>query len=488
MWRFGFLLFVLVVYLQCSIAESLQIRSHFRGSNETFSLGLVSQSERKNCIVTVYGGRVPHDLGEGSSRRIRLVSFLKSQRNTRLVSYPDVSQESPRTSIYLKAEESCNDVRIGSRSIAVKLPVSEGGKGSVLRELRRSFLRSQTEIAQAFSDSTFTLPVDIQSSPKSKDRVYVVEQVGRIWKIGSKGASMFLDLTDRVLTGRERGLLGLALSPNFAKDGRFYVNYTRKDDGATVIARFNVSLGEASIGTTEEKLLIVPQPYANHNGGGLAFGEDGYLYIALGDGGSRGDPHGNGQNLGVLLGKILRIDVSGESSYRIPPSNPFSRLTDGLRREIFAYGMRNPWRISFDGKTLWAGDVGQSTKEEIDIIVRGGNYGWNIKEGRECFAVNPCSEPKTIPPIYEYDRSLGASVTGGYVIRDPKSPNLDGVYVYADYVSGRIFALELIENEWVNTELANTDHFVSTFGRGPKSETYFASYLTGKLFIIKQAN
>jgi glucose/arabinose dehydrogenase len=221
-------------------------------------------------------------------------------------------------------------------------------------------------------------------------------------------------------------------------------------------------------------MLEVAQPFANHNGGALEFGPDGMLYVALGDGGSGGDPQGNGQNTNALLGKILRIDVSGDA-YRVPPDNPFAG--GGGRGEIWAYGFRNPWRITFDRETgeLWAGDVGQNTWEEVDRVVRGGNYGWNVLEGNECFRAPTCDRDGKISPRAVYPTADGCAVTGGYVYRGTSMPDLRGWYVYADYCSGVVWALNPADDS-PPVELASTGQTIPSFAEAPDGELYFLSF------------
>ncbi len=247
----------------------------------------------------------------------------------------------------------------------------------------------------------------------------------------------FMDIRDRIIRnpGMEEGLLGLAFSPDYVRSGKFYVYYSAGDPRRAVISRF-VASGDHADPATEHVLLEIPEPYANHNGGALAFGPiDGELYIGVGDGGSAGDPQGNGQNLGTLLGKILRIDVSGED-YTIPISNPF-KAPD--RPEIWAYGLRNPWRISFDAETgrLWVADVGQNLWEEVDVVDRGGNYGWSVMEGNHCFKpASGCDDTGLIRPLAEYSHDLGCSITGGFVYHGASMPELRGWYLYGDFCSG----------------------------------------------------
>lgn len=298
----------------------------------------------------------------------------------------------------------------------------------------------------------FDTPVALRHAGDGSGLVYVVEQPGRIQVLDAENdrprKTLFLDLTDVVHDrGWEQGLLGLAFHPDYAGNGLFYVNYTTRN--GTVIAEYRRSDADPlrADPASGRMLLTFDQPYENHNGGELAFGPDGYLYIATGDGGSGGDPRGNGQNLASWLGKILRIDVDGRDAgkpYAVPPDNPYVGDTDGALPEIYAYGLRNPWRFSFDPETgiLWAADVGQNRKEEINRIEKGGNYGWNVMEGTDCFLDEDCDPAAFIPPVYEYEPTNRASVTGGYVYRGEGIPGLVGHYVFADFMDGRMWTLD----------------------------------------------
>lgn len=357
-----------------------------------------------------------------------------------------------------------------------------------------TFAQSPAELEPAFPLLTFSTPVGIQAAYDGSDRIFVVEQGGTIKVFensdATSSAKVFLDLSGTVSSGGETGLLGLAFHPDYSTNGYFYVDYTRQTDSLrTVVARFTVSPDPDSADpSTQQILLQVTQPYSNHNGGQLAFGPDGFLYIALGDGGSGGDPQNNAQNRSVLLGKILRIDVDAPSpgeKYGIPPGNPYVENQSGFREEIFAFGLRNPWRFSFDSQTgmLWCGDVGQNTREEIDLIVSAGNYGWRIMEGTFCY--NPsvgCDASGLMFPIWDYGRTAGGSITGGYVYRGQTIPGLIGRYVYGDFVSGRIWALSYKEPGTASNEILDSlgGNMLSSFGIDESGELY-ACAVNGKI-------
>lgn len=334
-----------------------------------------------------------------------------------------------------------------------------------------------------------TSPTGLSHPGDQSNRLFVVEQRGtvRILKNGTLSEKLFLDLQDRVTAGGEKGLLGLAFHPKFSENRRFFLNYTAPAGPTglqTVISEFKVGAdSDAADPATERILLTLPQPFPNHNGGQLAFGPDGYLYIGLGDGGSGNDPQGNGQSLAVLLGKMLRInvDAAGEGkAYAIPPDNPFVGNKEAAP-EIWAYGLRNPWRFSFDGATgfLFAGDVGQNAREEIDLIQKGKNYGWNIMEGTICTpGVNPnCDQSGLIPPLIDYPRSEGTTVIGGYVYRGKAIPELTGVYFYADFGNGKIWGFRYDGKSVADRRLIfETGRHISSFGEDDQNELYVVDY------------
>ena len=307
-------------------------------------------------------------------------------------------------------------------------------------------------------------------------RWYVLEQVGRIrtFREGDATGTVFLDIRDHVVSGGELGLLGFAMAPDFAQTGVFFVDYTRGNPLRTEIASFT-SNGSVADKASEVVLLEIAQPYENHNGGQLAFGPDGFLYIGMGDGGSGGDPQRNGQNRNALLGKVLRIDVSDRTRYRVPVDNPFA--SGGGRGEIWALGLRNPWRFSFDTETgaLWLADVGQDAYEEIDLVTRGGNYGWNVMEGMHCYNASSCATAGLALPLVEYPHTLGCSVTGGFVNRG--ATELRGVYLYADFCSGRIWGLRYQGGRVVaQAQVGSAGFSVGSFAQDRAGEVYLLQY------------
>lgn len=323
-------------------------------------------------------------------------------------------------------------------------------------------------------------PVDVQ--PAGQGRLLVVEQPGVILVLEEGGvrSTPFLDIRERVGdSANEQGLLGLALHPDFTANGRFFVNYT-DNQGDTVIARFQAAPDSLLADPASEIVLLrIDQPYANHNGGGLAFGPDGYLYIGLGDGGSAGDPLGNAQSLNTLLGKILRLDVDQGEAYAIPSDNPYAHSGE-VYREIWAYGLRNPWRFAFDPQIgdLYLGDVGQDAWEEINFLPRGApggvNFGWNLREGLHSYAGEAAG---LVDPVAEYSHEWGCSVTGGVVVRDPALPEWNGVYLYGDYCTGRVWGLVRdATGGWQTAVLFETGLNISSFGQDAPGQVYIVDH------------
>ena len=367
-----------------------------------------------------------------------------------------------------------------------------------------------TPAAHAFDPATFGVglkevaggfdqPLFVTNAGDGSGRLFVVTKPGMIEILtkGVKAPTSFLDITDRVgPDGSEQGLLGLAFAPDYARSGLFYVDYIDRD-GNTVVSRFTVT-SDANVADPKSEQIILQQkqPYPNHNGGDLVFGPDRLLYIGLGDGGSEGDPNGNGQKLDTWLGKMLRIDVDpahapSGATYSVPNDNPFVNRQD-VKPEIFAYGLRNPWRISFDKVTgdLYIGDVGQNTIEEIDFVpasdLAGHNFGWSIMEGTSCYNADSCDQKGLTLPVAEYTHEVGGcSVTGGYVYRGKDVPSLQGIYIFADYCSGKLWELGRdASGKWVMSKPIETGASVSSFGQGEDGELYLTDLNNGTVYQI----
>lgn len=341
---------------------------------------------------------------------------------------------------------------------------------------------STVKLQNAFPNLKFNNPVDLTYADDGSNRIFVVEKIGKIQVFENENnaaaSSVFLDISDRVYDRGECGLLGLSFHPKFKTNGYFFVNYTTKKPVKTIVARFQVDPKNKSKALPESFLSIIEidQPYENHNGGQIIFGPDGYLYIGMGDGGSGGDPKNFGQNLNSLLGKMLRIDVDKTTdglNYSIPASNPFVKKSPEIREEIYAYGLRNPWRFSFDAKTkkLWCGDVGQNLWEEIDIITSGGNFGWKIMEGTNRFNNSTEDSKMLIPPVFEYKHAAGnCSITGGFVYYGKKANSLVGHYIYGDYCSKNVWKLNA--SNYQNTLILVAPASINSFGVDSKNELY----------------
>jgi glucose/arabinose dehydrogenase len=379
----------------------------------------------------------------------------------------------------------------------------------VAHALPASAALPQVALVRAFPALPLDRPVWMCEAPDDSGRVFIVEQQGRILVLpktdSGSNAVEFLNIVDRkVYVDNEEGLLSLAFHPQFKTNGLFYVYYNQQRQRRSVISEFKVSAADSNKAdlASERILLEVPQPYGNHKGGQVSFGPDGMLYIALGDGGAGNDPHGNGQNTSSLLAKILRIDVNSRSMtgwgswrrqlpYGIPTDNPFvkERSDYGIRQEIWAYGLRNTWRFSWDRETglMWAGDVGQNDWEEVNIIIKGGNYGWSVREGMHHFKPGP-EGARYVEPILEYphnpnqlaqskfpNHAIGLSVTGGYVYRGAKYPSLRGVYVYGDFNLGTISGLRYEQGKLIE---------YGTLLSQPANVVSFAEDKEGELYVL----
>jgi len=338
----------------------------------------------------------------------------------------------------------------------------------------------------------FELPTDITNADDGSNRLFIAEKPGRI-KIAYNGEVLnepFLDITDKVRSKEaERGLLGVAFHPGYKENGRFFVNYTDLN-GDTVVSEYKVSADPNRADPESEQILLqIDQPASNHNGGQIQFGPDGYLYIGTGDGGSTGDPWGNAQNKNTLLGKILRIDVDGGKPYGIPPDNPF--INDpNAKDEIWAYGLRNPWRFSFDAKSgdMFIADVGEGKWEEVNFQPRGSgggeNYGWNLFEENHKFSDSDELDI-TVFPVFDYSHDEGCSITGGYVYRGNKYPELAGTYLFSDFCSGKIWGLRNKGDVgWEWTEFLDTELGVSSFGVDENNGIYLLNLYDGSVHLI----
>ncbi|HEY5312623.1 MAG TPA: PQQ-dependent sugar dehydrogenase [Pirellulales bacterium] len=375
-------------------------------------------------------------------------------------------------------------------------------RSGVPRDVDREPLKVRVE--RAFEHLEFDRPIVLTHAGDGSNRVFVASQLGRVFVFpngqGVKQSEPFFDLHQKVRYSdkeNEEGFLGLAFHPHFEQNGEFFAYYTTTDaPHVSVVSRFRATGSDHAQASpdSEEELLRIPQPYWNHNGGTLAFGPDGYLYIALGDGGLADDPHGNGQNLKTLLGSVLRIDVDRRDpglKYAIPKDNPFARRPPA-RPEIYAYGVRNIWRLSFDRQTgdCWAADVGQNIWEEIDLIRSGGNYGWALREGMHRFGPGGSPpRPDLIEPIWEYHHDIGKSITGGHVYRGQRVPKLAGMYLYGDYVTGRIWGLKYDparRRVVANHPIAGNVMPIMSFGEDEQGEVYFMT-TQGRLFRFASA-
>jgi len=342
-------------------------------------------------------------------------------------------------------------------------------------------------------------PLDIATADDGTGRIYVAEQSGTVRIVDGTELlpTPFLDITAKTTGGGEQGLLGIAFHPKFSEDPRVFVDYTDLD-GNTVVSSFEVGQDADAVDPDSERIILqVEQPYPNHNGGALGFGPDGMLYIALGDGGSGGDPQGNGQRLDTLLAKILRIDVDtapgSEAAYTIPDDNPYADGADGAMPETWVSGLRNPWRMRFDPPTgdLWIGDVGQGAYEEIDVVrtgTKGQDFGWNVMEGFHCYEASSCDQAGLTLPVAEYDHSLGCAVIGGVVVHNAALAPLDGHYLFSDDCSGNVFAIDPVgDDQKEPTLLLESGRSISSIGAGDDGTVYMTDLGGGQLVKVVTA-
>ena len=384
---------------------------------------------------------------------------------------------------------------VPSPSLSASPPTSAQPSVSPVAPSARPFDPERITLSLKPVAAELIAPLAVTNAGDASGRIFVLEQRGQVRVIqdGRLAGDPFLNIGDRIRSGGERGLLGLAFHPSFPDDPRFFVNYTDLE-GDTVVSSFSVPAPDAdrALSDSERVLLRIDQPFSNHNGGAVAFGPDGYLYISTGDGGGGGDPEGNGQRLDTLLGKILRIDVDGnavDGRYSIPADNPFADGRDG-EPEIWHTGLRNPWRMSFDRETgdLWIGDVGQGSWEEVDVARAGAaglNFGWNRVEGFECFEPSDCDPTRYIAPVTAYAHDLGCSVIGGAVYRGTSQPLLAGGYVYSDYCGGNVWVLDPTQDGPLDgTLVAEAGRQISAIGEDESGELYATDFGSGELLHI----
>ncbi|MBT4530436.1 MAG: glucose sorbosone dehydrogenase [Phycisphaerae bacterium] len=341
---------------------------------------------------------------------------------------------------------------------------------------------SPIEFKPVHNKLMFDEPVQVVFSESEPNTMYVVEKDGLIrsatFDRSTTDKPVFLDITDRVeITNDEEGLLSFVFDPKYVENNRVYVWYSAQKPKRGVLSRFTKHTDRNEIDNKSEQILLeVPEPWGNHNGGTVLFGKDGFLYLGIGDGGSANDPNNNGQNKNTLLGSIIRIDVSSKEKYTIPNTNPLAK-EDGVKRELWAWGLRNPWRMSFDRATgeLWVGDVGQNSWEEVDVVRGGENFGWNAREGKHTFKKRDTQSKPFAEPIYEYGRRSGGSITGGYVYRGTNIPTLVGSYVFSDYLSKRIWIM-LPENKETGVR-----EVIRVAKKTPISIASFGETLTGEI-------
>ena len=367
------------------------------------------------------------------------------------------------------------------------LPVSESV--GITYSLSKTFSH---KFRQPLAMSVYPEKIDGQTYYAVAEKQGVMYLVARAGEKQTGKKITLLDMRSEICSdGYEQGLLGMAFDPEYIKNRRMYIYYSRCKPSATYLARITVlsKLGNnvPVFATKAENFLKIDQPYANHNGGQIAFGKDGYLYIGTGDGGAGGDPHNYGQNMASLLGKILRLDVNTPEGYRIPADNP---LGENGRTEIFAYGLRNPWRFSIDPETgwLWVGDVGQDLYEEISIVKKGGNYGWRIMEGLHCFRPSKdCPRKNLVMPVHEYSHNDGQSVIGGFVYHGLKLPELRGKYIFGDFVSGKIWYIDAVDKlQNKSTLLMDSGLQISSFAMDESGEIYVIDFESGNIFMLNR--
>lgn len=492
----------------------LRLAAGLSANGTTATFTLTPRGDLSSCPITLYAADSSNSLKRHiqSATVVATLSGLSSAVTLQASNLPAIfsAKRHPRKQkVNLRAVANCTTKQVSSNKETVRISASALGTATTvtawIAQLAASIQSGSNptptpspnptpsaQIVRVLPNLTFNAPVDLQNCGDS--RLFVVEQPGRILSFTNTPGvtpTVFLDIRSKVKYGGEQGLLSMAFHPNFQQNGVFFVHYSEKTNGNTTIARYRLLQSDPTVAdpASEEILLSAVQPFANHNGGQIAFGPDGYLYIGLGDGGSGGDPLGNGQKRTTLLGKILRIDVDhtqGALAYAIPPTNPFAGNSSGFKEEIYAYGLRNPWKSSFDSATgdYWVADVGQNAHEEVDLVTKGSNYGWNTMEGDFCYNASTCDQTGLTLPVIDYSHDFGQSITGGYVYRGTANPSLVGRYFYGDFISGKIWSLKMTGGSADSTLMFRTSYMVSTFGVDNNKELYFFDYASGALFTF----
>lgn len=496
-------LFSLISQVSEAATPNVHLKASYSSRSRSLSFTLTPDSSAEGCTYTIYGARSRARIQTSLTSRTSILSASGSSsvttlKKSRLKTIKTArGKRNPQyISSYFRAVVSCGADSSMTNASAVRVLRKSSGLSSLkawFLYLRAKFLVGSLSVKEAFPNVSFASPTDLQNAGDGTNRLFIAEQKGKIYVISNDPATstktLFLDISSKVENGgSEQGLLGIAFHPSYETNGFFYVHYSKLGTGDTVIARYSKSVSDPNAADPASELILLEQtqPFSNHNGGQITFGPDGYLYIGLGDGGSGGDPQGNGQNRATLLGKLLRIDVNNTENgknYAIPSDNPFKGNGSGYKEEIFAYGFRNPWRFSFDpdSNLLFVADVGQDKYEEVDTVQIGKNYGWNTLEGTHCYQPSTgCDKTGLELPIAEYGHDLGESITGGFVYRGAKTPSLKGLYLYADFVTGRIWSL----SGTTVTQLFDTDKNLSSFGIDENKELYILSYGDGKILTI----
>lgn len=533
------LLFVLILNPNSSRSASaavarLGFSARYKAGQNTISLDIRSADRHQACRLQIFASRSESSITRRPGRtKPLLITTTPGSFNLRLstTTLPAIKRQHRRSisPLFLRAKLVCGTGQRLSEVRKLSLRTSTIGATAVSQwldilsvELIKALNGTPTptptvgsgtpqptvtptraplpnlKLIRAFPNLSFSSPVEFTSLAGSTNRNFVVEQSGRVYTFinsdSTTTAAEVINLSSRIASGGERGLLGFAIHPDFPAKPYFFTYYTRSSDGSIVLSRFvmdpSTFVGDLN---SEVILLTIAHPNTNHNGGKLAFGPDGFLYLGPGDGGGGGDPDRNGQNLKTLLGKILRIDVDHSengNNYAIPAGNPFKGNSTGMREEIYAYGFRNPWKFSFDSATgtLWVADVGQGAREEVDIVELGKNYGWNVMEGSICYPSGNtnCNMNGLVLPVAEYDHGIGQSITGGYVYRGTQFPGLSGMFTYGDFGSGRLFAVLRENGASTVFDLLDTGLNISSFGRDSDNEQIVLSY--GEGFLYRFAN